>query len=291
MPPLRRKARTKFSDTNSSRSGSIASRSATPSGRQTSLQHLYKRYPNLGKPLSQKEWAGCKCEGECRPSSCSCLRDGAPCRQSCSCGPACAHQFPACACKASNGCGRWCPCFLTHHQCNPGCPCPAGTCDVEEDLPKVEVKVSTIKTAGFGLFAGEFIPKGRLIRRFEGEIVPTPSIEDWDLFDISKGKFLCFSCPKHLLTFPGGHSIQIAKEGAFYINEKPFSEANAEFRYMEGRRRREVVARAKRDILPGEEIFAQYSDGTQWVLAFPGGSACLAHKSTATLAFPFTISG
>lgn len=59
------------------------------------------------------------------------------------------------------------------------------------------------------------------------------------------------------------HSLRCSKEGAYFTNEMLFKEANAEFRYMEGKRRREIVIRAKRDIKAGEEITSQYTDRKQ----------------------------
>ncbi|KAF2246802.1 hypothetical protein BU26DRAFT_521222 [Trematosphaeria pertusa] len=247
MPPSRRRGRPRSRmSTPLSRTSSSATQ---PNGtnKLLSLHALSKRYPNLQQPLKRTHWEGCRCAGTCTPTTCTCLQDGAPCRQSCKCGPSCEHQFPPCTCKTNGGaCGEKCPCYLAHHQCSTACACPDDKCDDENNLPEVEVKDSQIPSAGLGLFAKQDIEKRRLIGWLEGQVEPHPKEPDFDCFDIAKD-----------------HSLRCSKEGAYFTNEMLFKEANAEFRYMEGKRRREIVIRAKRDIKAGEEITSQYTDRKQ----------------------------
>jgi hypothetical protein len=126
------------------------------------------------------------------------------------------------------------------------CKCPGDTCNIDSGVwPKVEIRESEILSAGKGMFAAEPIEKKRMIARFEGTVEKHVNRNDFDLFDIANER-----------------SLVCKREGAYWINEKTYRHANAEYRYMEGCRRREIVAFAKRDIKAGEEIYAQYSDKT-----------------------------
>lgn len=237
---------------------------------QKLLRKLQKDYPHVGRPLSQSNWVGCDCVGACRRATCSCLRDNAPCRQSCQCGPACADQFPVCQCR--DGCAvgtkrKNCPCYLEYYQCREGCGCFAShgsICDDDNDLPKTEIKESDIPSAGLGYFAKEDIGKGRLIGVLEGEIEPNPEEPDFDCFEIANGAYFVRRGASPLIVLvlmdDIGISLRCSKQGIYYVHELHHSEANAEYRYMEGKRRRETVSRAKRDIMKGEEITAQYSE-------------------------------
>ncbi|KAH7116118.1 hypothetical protein B0J11DRAFT_618485 [Dendryphion nanum] len=118
-----------------------------------------------------------------------------------------------------------------------------GICGAESELPKTEARISKIPGAGLGLFACEDIKKGTLIGVFEGKVIQSPKGPNWDLFDIAKG-----------------FSLDCAKEGPYFANEQAHNIANAQFGYMESKRRREITLRAKQDIETDEEITAQYGD-------------------------------
>lgn len=247
-------------------------------------------YPNLGKPLSQNNYVGCDCRSAsnpsaaCQPGKCSCLRDGSSCRQSCMCGPACSHQFPACNCKGGK-CGSNCPCWSFYFLCGGGCSCfgcsgsgsgsrgsrlragdwkgglndeqtsqkaatttspagpsAAGGCLSTSHLPKTEIRESGVPAAGRGLFASQPIPKRTIIGVLEGVIEPNPSEPDFDVFEVADGI-----------------SLRCHRSGIYFANERAAHRANAEFRYLEGSRRREMVLISKKDIRAGDEIFAQYT--------------------------------
>jgi SET domain-containing protein len=136
-----------------------------------------------------------------------------------------------------------------------------------ENAPATEIRTSKIPSAGLGLFALEEIKQGRLIGRMEGEVEPNPNEPDFDCFEIADGGQIskAFMMWFGMTDSCTGISLRCSREGIYYANEKRFAEANAEFRYMEGKRRREMVLRARRDIEAGEEICAQYSDGKKYV--------------------------
>ncbi|KAF2277323.1 SET domain-containing protein [Westerdykella ornata] len=250
MPRTKKRAsRSSTSTSASSKTHRHAPLKRPTSNTQKRLWQLTQRYRHVGRPLSQRSWVGCDCAGACEPATCSCLRDQAPCRQSCVCGPTCAHQFPVCEC--TDGCAvggerKKCPCYQMHYQYREGCGCfstEGRICDDENELPKTEVKESEIPSAGLGLFAKEDIEKGRLIGVMAGEIEPNPEDPDFDCFEIADGI-----------------SLRCSKEGVYYAHERHHKDANAEYRYMEGKRKREMVLRAMRYIGENDEITAQYRE-------------------------------
>ncbi|KAF2259138.1 hypothetical protein CC78DRAFT_586296 [Lojkania enalia] len=62
-------------------------------------------------------------------------------------------------------------------------------------------------------------------------------------------------------------SIDGSRNGSkiFFINHQPFHKTNASFTYIEGPDRRKIIAFTRKNIMAGEEIFAQYSDGDHWI--------------------------
>jgi hypothetical protein len=125
-----------------------------------------------------------------------------------------------------------------------------------DSLPRTEIRTSGVPSAGLGLFAAQDIGKRQLIGVLEGVIEPNPEEPDFDVFEIAEGI-----------------SLRCYKTGIYYANEKRAKLANAEYRYMEGKRRREMVLIAKRDIRDGEEIFAQYTASSEYVYVCWGAVA------------------
>jgi SET domain-containing protein len=118
-----------------------------------------------------------------------------------------------------------------------------GECLDLDHFPKTEVRISKLPSAGLGLFAAEDIKKGTVIGVFEGEVEPNVDESSHDCFEIAEGI-----------------SLRCNKMGVYYANEQRDRKANARFRYLEGKRRREMIIIAKTDIKKGGEITTQYSN-------------------------------
>ncbi|KAF1999848.1 hypothetical protein P154DRAFT_620557 [Amniculicola lignicola CBS 123094] len=226
MPVSKRKRKSKYS-------------TSSPLSRKKPT--IANAYPNDGNFLEQTTWKGCKtCIDGCN-SSCTCQLDGKHCGPSCACPPDCAHRIHlSCSCRGP--CGKACRCLKGGYACEKErCACGCAPLHLRP-FPGHEVKESGLLGAGQGYYATEPIRKGTVFGLFEGSVVRHNGETDYNLFDLAEG-----------------YSLRCKHEGTYYINEKRHKDANAAFQYIEGPRRREVVAIATKNIQAGEEVFAQYT--------------------------------
>ncbi|GKT36840.1 hypothetical protein ADUPG1_009735 [Aduncisulcus paluster] len=195
----------------------ILSKKKIPSYKSTFKKILVNRWVSMKRPKKppKSQWFVCCCQGEC--------------------GPDCENRFIHAECHQST-----CP-------CGPKC---ANSALQRRDYAKTEVKYAGKK--GFGLFAKEFIPEGRLITEYIGEV-----IDEEELLDRVGAKK------------PGDHDyfLEVQKgklyiDSQYYGNESRFinhsCEPNAERINMQVGSEIRVGIYAFTDIEKGEEISFDY---------------------------------
>lgn len=210
------------------------------------------------KTLWHKGDGRCNHNGPCKGSRCKCVKNKTTCQGACKCGPSCVRQFPACSCKGP--CDANCYCLVFNRECVPGkCFC-TGCPNVFEGRtpPKLVVRASTITGAGKGLFADEDIENGTFLGEYEGKTCYSPKTRKCDAEDGTDVRVTLFQISAD--TFIDGSK---GSSNVFYINCK--DDVNAEFKYVQGTRRK-VIALATKDIQKGSEIFASYGPKFRWEL-------------------------
>ncbi|KAK6139790.1 hypothetical protein DH2020_026466 [Rehmannia glutinosa] len=85
----------------------------------------------------------------------------------------------ASGCECAGGCGDCCPClepdgFLLTRECGPGCKCDSGCGNrVTQGGVRIRLKMVKDEKKGWGLYAAEFIPNGKFICEYAGELLST----------------------------------------------------------------------------------------------------------------------
>ena len=235
------------------------------------LQRSAPGFENYENPLAHEHYQACNHDGECNSDNCGCFTDKTTCRSSCLCGSECPRQFPSC--NHIGACTPSCFCVSSQRSCTDSCSCKDCPNDVHRAvLPATEIKESTYKNAGLGLFGVLDIVKGTLIGIYHGPLCSNASKnkpskkrkynkDGISAFEISKG-MLPSNSRDHFVSLIIGEFIDGKDWCASYYVNHPNSkqDTNARFVYMETSTHREVCLFATKEIPNGTEILALYHE-------------------------------
>jgi hypothetical protein len=214
---------------------------------------------------------GCSHQGPCEAAFCSCWKRNVLCSQLCSC-QTCRNVRQGCLC---HDCTYDCPCRKAGYECDPGLCKSCGVdvvldpanrhdleiekkhcqnCALQLDRPhRTFVGESSIH--GWGLYAGEDIPKGGFLGRYRGEAISKKEAERREVVYEAIDRRYIFSVDEE-------HDVDGYSAGnkTRFMNEPSDQDsANSAFTALSchsGTRLVGVVA--TRDISRGQEIFVDY---------------------------------
>lgn len=197
---------------------------------------------------------GCdKCPEDCDCSSprCPCFKNETSCELSCECSvKTCDRRFPSCLCE--DGCGSHCFCHMEGRECSEDCKCT--TCDnwsADRVRPKLRVQPSGIPGAGAGLFAAQIIAPETFVGVYEGRVVKSKGAKQ-------NGMIMDFSISKD-------HCIRADFESSLVFKINHCSKSpNIKFYVMETKSGRKPVVFSCKQILPGEELLANYGENPKF---------------------------
>jgi hypothetical protein len=175
-------------------------RSSQHVGESTAIAPLDKQKQN-GLDLSndklleeRRNFVPCSHAGPCSSDVCTCNEDKISCETSCGCSSECSRRFKGCTCRD----GRHkvcfedtrCECWANNRECDPAL---CGVCGVEEVLDPANINrhdlgslcknnglqlgivrrtvMGVSEVHGWGLYAGEEIPKYAFISEYKGELI------------------------------------------------------------------------------------------------------------------------
>ncbi|KAK7518960.1 uncharacterized protein IWZ02DRAFT_418108 [Phyllosticta citriasiana] len=171
---------------------------------QTSGNKLEYKSANYWKKLGPKtsgaynrpSFVPCNHEGSCEQAQCTCFQHEVICEKSCGCSKSCPGRFSGCSCsKQQKTClgNLKCQCFILSRECDPDlCSrCGAGellssvgggrdsndeklcqNVKMQSGIKKLTILgTSSIKDAGFGLYAGEDMFADDYLGEYTGEII------------------------------------------------------------------------------------------------------------------------
>lgn len=140
----------------------------------------------------KKPFLPCSHQGPCKKEiGCPCAEREAHCEHSCGCDDACYRRFPGCTCEGSCFDNQKCLCWKYGRECDPWVCKSCGVIEVLDPsnkyseeirhgrcknnrtqlgLPARTVKGSS-QIQGWGLFAGEDMPKSTYVGEYKGEVV------------------------------------------------------------------------------------------------------------------------
>lgn len=117
-------------------------------------------------------------------------------------------------------------------------------------------------TAGIGLFTKQFIEKGSRITEYRGLLIDNTEVEEHERKQIQRGEecyIFQFSWHRETLFIDGSWTDHVSK----YINHSRHANVKAK---LEGEKYPHIVLYARKDIMPGEELFLDYNDRRPEVL-------------------------
>lgn len=197
----------------------------------------------------------CSHEGRCSAENgCSCVESKTMCETSCLC-VGCENFFTGCRCKKL--CVVKCRCAAAGREC--GAMCRSRKCGNRKmqasEKPTTVVAPSSV--AGYGLFAGERIPRDALVIEYLGEIISNGEAERrgsvYDLKGCSYLFNLCFKDGVPVYALDAG----ILGNGSRFINHSR-RQANLHAMVVQVEGVRRIGFYAAREIARDEELFFDY---------------------------------
>jgi SET domain/CXC domain len=258
------------------------------------------------------DYTPCSHKGPCTQKVCICAQTGVNCEKYCSCNHtrvsgdrthtlgACPRSFRGCNCKSSAAClTNQCICVSTRRECDPDLcrSCGAGNAPGDATRPCCNVGLrlgSRYRTIagrstvhGWGVFAGEVIPKNVLVGEYIGEVIRQEEAERrgrvYDELDYS-----------FLFNITEKYAVDSTRMGSKlkYCNHS--KAPNCEPRLMRVGGDVRVGIYAKRPIVLFEELFFDYgynSSGPSWAHAGPSAGISALQSSTSSGSLARTTGG
>ena len=216
-----------------------------------SRQALPRDSDNISVPL-------CNHEGPC--TDCACAEKKA-CQKQCGCQWNCSLRFAGCRCSSSCRTESNCLCRTAEMECDlDTCTClecqniQVACYFKRHNIAKTSIAISTIPSAGFGLFTREAIPIGTFIGVYSGELCRA---EDQDLI---KGK------PSYLWGFDKDRIINAKYKGnkSRFMNHGDNS--NVTVRVVTALGSSYVIFTTARAIAAGEELTINYGKDSRRII-------------------------
>lgn len=208
-----------------------------------------------GRVDVQAFFTPCDHAGSCsKKNGCVCISNRTNCEVSCLC-TGCRNFFMGCKCGAE--CGSRCPCRSAMRECGAVCRCSAcGNRDMQLGrAARTFLGRSTV--AGYGLFAGEEVRKGRFVVEYTGEIISNLEAERRGAFyDLEGCSYLFDLCSREGKPLYVIDSRFVGSKSRFINHSRSKPNLSAFVLIVDGIRR--VGFYASRDVEKGEELLFDY---------------------------------
>ncbi|KAJ3363037.1 Histone-lysine N-methyltransferase ezh1 [Allomyces javanicus] len=205
----------------------------------------------------------CSHPGEpCTLATCTCLESNHFCDVHCGCAADCPNRWPGCDCvdfhdESTCKDSVECLCVQWARECGPACACPCRSCKnreigkgVDHDK-KLNVAVSTVPDAGWGLFAQCDFKADDFLGEYSGEVLSSDEADRRGIIYDRKSLNYCFQ----LATDAVVDAYRLGPVLRF-CNHAAKSNVNARVAFVDGSQR--IGFYAKKNIKAGDELFLDY---------------------------------
>lgn len=244
-------------------------------GAKRSFQVPLTRY---GDHNMKKPFLPCSHVGPCRKElGCRCAEQDHHCEFSCGCDESCLRRFPGCTCEGNCYENSKCLCWKYGRECDPWVCKSCGVVEVLDPSNKYNDEIRqgrcinnriqlglparTFKAAsqvqGWGLFAGEDIPKFTYIGEYKGEVITSGKTGEAE----RRGLVYYHGCLEYLFSLNTDQEL----DGSRYGNKMRFINHTKIKKNINLRSHRQLVNGVnrvsfwtERDVKAGEEFFYDY---------------------------------